>query len=88
MRCASEASSDYPYSRLSLEDKKSDMKGTVGSKRTSLLEMWEEDAVLTKTITYTLPKGTYYVYLRTSSLSYGTEYTLEFSAQYQLPKPT
>jgi len=54
--------------------------GKVDGNEEGNTEIREKDAVLTKTVTYKLSKGTYYVEL--TSLGYpGTEYTLEFFVQ-------
>jgi len=67
-------------SSLFLSGPDTDMLGTVdGEVDVSPLYIGETDRSLTKTITYSLPAGTYYVYLNCSWSSPGTEYTLSFS---------
>jgi hypothetical protein len=77
-------------SSLFLEGPDTDMLGTVdGEVDVSPLEIREKDDVLTKTITYSLPKGTYYVYLNCYWSTVGTEYTLSFSMSgASTPTPT
>jgi len=56
-----------------------DIYGVADGEEAYSLEIREKDAVLTKTITYTLPEGTYYAHLSNGASYPGTEYTLEFS---------
>ena len=54
--------------------------GKVDGEDTQRLHIWEKrDSPLTQTITYTLPKGTYYVVIYNSWAFPGTEYTLSFT---------
>ena len=53
--------------------------GVVNGERVESLDIRETDASLTKTITYSLPAGTYYPCLINFGAYPGTEYTLTFS---------
>jgi len=57
------------------------MWGKVDGEDVVNIELWEKHATLTKTITYVLSKGTYFVVLNDFNGYPGTEYTLEFSVQ-------
>jgi len=62
--------------------------GKIGGKEEFSVKIMEKDSVLTKTIVYQLPKGTYYAQLDNSWSHPGTECKLTFSAKYQLAKAT
>ena len=76
-------------SSLFLEGPDTDMLGTVdGEVDVSPLEIREKDDALTKTITYSLPAGTYYLYLNCFWSTVGTEYTLSFSMKEEGAPPS